>query len=89
MPHAVNVSSIIVRVAPDNVADGVRRLRDLPGVEVRFTDSDRGRIVVTQESETTDEQEAGLRHIQALPGFLSAELVCHYFGQIEDEAEGA
>jgi len=87
--HAVNVSSIVVRVAPEFVADGVRRLGDLPGVEVRFTDAARGRIVVTQESETTDEQEAGLRRIQALSGLLSAELVCHYFEELEGEAEEA
>lgn len=82
----MNVSSLVVRVAPETVADGARRLGDLPGVEVRFTDAARGRIVVTQESETTDEQESGLRRIQALPGVLSAELVCHYFG---DAAEGS
>jgi periplasmic nitrate reductase NapD len=85
----MNVSSVVVRIAPDDVADGVRRLEELPGVEVRFTDAARGRIVVTQETLTTDEQEAGLRRIQALPGLLSAELVCHYFEQLEGEAEEA
>jgi periplasmic nitrate reductase NapD len=85
----VNVSSIVVRVAPAHVSDCVQRLGDLPGVEVRFTDPARGRIVVTQESSTTDEQEAGLRRIQALPGLLSAELVCHYFEELEVEAEEA
>ncbi|MDL2717833.1 MAG: chaperone NapD [Acidobacteriota bacterium] len=84
----MNVSSIVVRVAPDNVADGVRRLGDLPGVEVQFTDGARGRIVVTQESVTTDEQDAGLRRIQALPGLLSAELVCHYFEDLEEDTGG-
>lgn len=84
----MNVSSIVVRVAPAGVTEGMRRLGGLPGVEVRFTDAVRGRIVVTQESETTDEQEAGLRRIQALPGLLSAELVCHYFGDPEGNAEG-
>ncbi len=83
----MNVSSVVVRLAPDDVAEGVRRLGGLPGVEVRFTDAARGRIVVTQETLTTDEQEAGLRRIQALPGFLSAELVCHYFGDPEGDAE--
>jgi nitrate reductase NapD len=85
--HAMNISSVVVRVSPENVADGVRRLGDLPGVEVQFTDAARGRIVVTQESATTDEQEAGLRRIQALPGLLSAELVCHYFEDSSADAE--
>ncbi|MBK9064404.1 MAG: chaperone NapD [Acidobacteria bacterium] len=84
----MNVSSIVVRVAPSGVAGCVQRLAAMPGVEVQFTDTDAGRIVLTQESETTDEQEAGLRRIQALPGLLSAELVCHYFGDLEEDAEG-
>jgi nitrate reductase NapD len=83
----MNVSSVVVRVAPAGVADGVRLLERLPGVEVQFTDVPRGRIVATQESATTDEQEAGLRRIQALPGLLSAELVCHYFEDSERDAE--
>jgi nitrate reductase NapD len=85
--RAVNVSSMVVRFAPEDVVDGARRLGDLPGVEVRFTDAVRGRIVVTQESTTTDEQETGLRRIQALPGVLSAELVCHYFGDAGEDGE--
>ncbi|MEO8055116.1 MAG: chaperone NapD [Acidobacteriota bacterium] len=80
------MSSIVVRVAPSGLAACVQRLGALPGVEVQFTDVDTGRIVLTQESETTDEQEAGLRRIQALPGLLSAELVCHYFGDLEEDA---
>lgn len=84
----MNVSSIVVRVAPSGVAGCVQRLAAMPGVEVQFTDVDQGRIVLTQESQTTDEQEAGLRRIQALPGLLSAELVCHYFGDLEEDAEG-
>ena len=84
----MNVSSIVVQVAPSEFAEGVRRLEAVPGVEVQFRDAAQGRIVVTQESETTEEQEAGMRRIQALPGLLSAELVCHYFGDVEDEAAG-
>ena len=85
--RAVNLSSIVVHVAPSGLEEGVRRLEALPGVEVPFMDAARGRLVVTQESETTEEQEAGLRRIQALPGLLSAELVCHYFGDLEEDAE--
>ena len=84
----MNISSIVVHVAPSGLAEGVRRLGVLPGVEVQYTDAARGRIVVTQESGTTEEQEDGLRLIQALPGLLSAELVCHYFGDLEEDAEG-
>ena len=83
----MNVSSVVVRVTPAGAADGVRRLESLPGVEVRYMDLPRGRIVVTQETRTTDEQEAGLRRIQALPGLLSAELVCHYFEDSGADAE--
>ena len=74
--------------SPTGLAESVRRLEVLHGIEVQFTDAARGRIVVTQESATTEEQEEGLRRIQALPGLLSAELVCHYFGNLEDDGEG-
>ena len=85
----MNVSGIVVHVAPSGIEEGRRALEGLPGVEVRFTDSRRGRIVVTQESGTTEEQEAGLRRIQASPGVFSAELVCHYFGEMEEDRAGA
>ena len=85
----MNLSSIVVHVAPSGLAEGVRRLEILPGVEVQFTDAARGRIVVTQESITTDEQDTGLRRIQALPGLLSADLVCHYFEDLEGDTEEA
>ena len=81
----MNVSSVVVRVAPERAADGMRHLASLPGVEIRFTDVARGRIVVTQETETAGEQEEGLRRIQALPGVLSADLVCHY---VDEEGNG-
>lgn len=81
----MNVSGIVVRVDPSGLAASVRRLHELPGVEVQFTDPTRGRIVVTQESEATGEQEVGLQRIQALSGVLSAELVCHYFGELGDD----
>ncbi len=77
----MNVSSIIVRVSPEGLEEAVRRVGELPGVEVHVTDSARGCIVVAQETGTTDEQDAGFRRIQGLPGLLSADLDCHYFGE--------
>jgi nitrate reductase NapD len=84
----VNVSGIAVHVVPSRLEEGVCLLGALPGVEVQFADAARGRIVVTQEAESTEEQEEGLRRIQALPGLVSAELVCHYFGEPQDDAAG-
>ena len=84
----MNVSGIVAHVAPSGLEEGKRRLEALPGVEVKYTDSARGCIVVTQETGTTEEQEEGLRRIQALPGLVSAELVCHYFGDPEDDQAG-
>ena len=68
----MNISGIVVSLVPS--ASCLEALRSLPGVEVHRVEA--GRAVVTQE---TDDQEEGLRRIQALPGVLHAELVYHWF----------
>jgi nitrate reductase NapD len=82
----VNVSSILIQADAPRMNEAVARLSSLPGIEVQLTDPASGKIVVTQETETTEEQEAGLRSIQALPGLLSAALVCHYIDDQGGEA---
>lgn len=56
----------------------------LPGVEVHFLYPDSGRIVAVQETATVEEQQDGLRKIQALGTVRMAALVEH---RIENEAE--
>ena len=68
----MNISGIVVTLVPGE--GDLDALRALPGVEIHHLQA--GRAVVVQE---TDDQEDGLRRIQALPGVLHAELVYHWF----------
>jgi nitrate reductase NapD len=77
----LNVSGIVVGCAPTRIDTCAAALSELPGVEVHAFDRERGRLVITQETASTGEQEDGLRLIQALPGVLHAELVYHYFDE--------
>lgn len=73
----MHVSGILVLTRSHDVDDCVQGLRALPGVEVRYAQPGTGRIVVVQESATLEQQEDGLRRIQALPRVVSAFLVQH------------
>ncbi len=79
----MNISSILVVVPRDVLDEAVAQLNALPGVEVHHWDASSGRIVVTQEAVSVNEEIAGLQRIKALPGVTMAEMVYHYFG---DEA---
>ncbi len=73
----MHYSGIVVVTKPLRVGDCQRALEALPGVEVHYCQPERGRLVVVQETETVEEQELGLRRIQALPGVEAAALVEH------------
>ncbi|MFO1195981.1 MAG: chaperone NapD [Burkholderiaceae bacterium] len=76
----MNYSGIAVLAEPTAVPDVVDALRALPGVEVHQVDAATGRIVVVQEAEHVDAEMAGFASIRSLAGVVSADLVCHYFG---------
>lgn len=75
----MNVSGIVVGCEPAGIDTCAAALSAVPGVEVHAFDRVRGRLVITQETLSTGEQEDGLRRIQVLPGVRHAELVYHYF----------
>ena len=77
----MNLSGILVRVAPDRLADLTARLQALPGVEVRHVDAASGRVVVVQEAPTVEDEVAGLTRIKALSGVVAAEMVYHFFAE--------
>lgn len=74
----MHISGIVVRAVPERTLLCVDALTNLAGIDVDRFDLASGSIVVVQETATREEQEAGLRHIQQLPGVASAELVCHF-----------
>ena len=83
----MNVSGILVVVPPHQVSSSTASLNAIPGVSVHYTDPGTGRIIVTQEAETTSDEIVGLKRIKALPNIVLAELVYHYFEQ--EKANGS
>jgi len=76
-PASLHYSGILVVTGPAEVADCIADLEALPGVEVHFSDPERGRIILVQETETVKAQEEGFRRIQTLPRVRMAALVEH------------
>ena len=76
----MHYSGILVSCRPPSIYDCVRELSQLRNVDVYSTDPATGRIVIVLETESVQEQESGLRHVQALDHVIAAELVYHYFG---------
>lgn len=83
----MNVSSIIVKTAPEHLDEVMDSVNALDLCEVHFNDES-GRIVVTIEGETTGEEMTRLRQIQGLPHVLSADLVYSYSEEELAEAIG-
>lgn len=83
----MNISGIVVGLSKDDFPEGLAALSALPGVQVHHQDPAQHRLVVTQETDTTEEQEEGLRRIQALPCVLHAALVHHYFEEGEGQVD--
>ena len=77
----MNISGILVVVQPERLEETVEVLRGLPAVEVHHTEPATGRIVITQEAASIDDEVEGLKRIQALPHIILAEMVHHYFEQ--------
>ena len=76
----MNVSGILVVADLAHVDAVLAQLAALDGVEVDRYDRASGRIVVVQEAPDVGAEVAGFGRIRALPHVLSADLVCHYFG---------
>ena len=81
----MNVSGILVVVAPSQIEEAKARLEDLPGVEVHHVEGASGRIVVVQEAASVDEEVAALSRIKALKGVMLAEMVYHFFDETPPE----
>ena len=77
----MNVSGILVVADLAHVDAVLAQLAALDCVEVDRCDLASGRIVVVQEAPDVGAEVAGFGRIRALPHVLSADLVCHYFGE--------
>ena len=73
----MNVSSIVVRTRPEQLAIVLAGLKSIEQCEVHFHDA-QGRIIVTIEGADTESELATLKMIQKVPHVASAELVFAY-----------
>ena len=77
----MNVSGIVVKTKVEHLPEVIENVNAVDFCEVHFYDSE-GKIVVTVEGESIDEQMKRLKHIQSMPFVLSAHLAYSY---CEDE----
>ena len=77
----MNVSSIVVKTDQEHLQEVMDSINEIDLCEVHFYDSE-GKIVVTIEGESIDEQMERMKKIQAIPNVVSANLSYSY---TEDE----
>jgi nitrate reductase NapD len=75
----MNISGILVVVAPEQVNSTVETLAALQGIDVHHVELSSGRIIITQEAEAIHDEIDGLKRIRALPGIVLAEMSYHSF----------
>ncbi len=75
----MNLSAILVVTRPEEIDRACEVLEERPGVEVHHVHRETGRLIITQEAETIDDEVDGLGRIQELPFVILAEMVEHHF----------
>lgn len=80
----LNITSIILGVAPKDAAEVSALLKAIDGVEVHAI-ADDGRMIVTIESGDEDNTSNTFEMIRQLPGVISAALVYHQYESDPDE----
>ncbi len=73
----MNVSSIVVRTATENMNSVMTEINSIDLCEVHFNDN-QGKIVVTIEGESVHDQIELMKRIQDLPFVLNANLMYSY-----------
>ena len=73
----MNVSSIVVKTNPENMQDVMNTINAIDFCEVHFND-DEGKIIVTIEGESVDEQMERMKTIQNVQFVHSANLSYSY-----------
>lgn len=64
--HAFHIAGLLISAAPGRVADVARDLAAVPGLHVHAGDNRTGRIVVTLETASIEEQEAEFARVRTL-----------------------
>ncbi|RJQ44406.1 MAG: nitrate reductase [Nitrospiraceae bacterium] len=84
----MNVSSIVVKTVPGQLAEAIDALNALDFCEVHFYDSE-GRIVVTIEGKRINDQMEIMKRIQNMPFVQCADLAYSYCeGEMRESLRG-
>lgn len=77
MEVAMNISSVVAKVKPENLDTMIKCLGEIPHCEYHLHD-ELGRIILTIEAENLSEEMKTLKAIEATQGVLSAEMIYSY-----------
>ena len=73
----MSVSGILVNASPGDLTALAEELGSLPGVCVHYRDDATGRLIVTLDAASLNEEVEGLRRIQRIDGVVAADLAYH------------
>jgi len=74
----MNVSSVVVQVLPKHIDSVLEVLQNADFCEYHFHDKDLGKIIVTVEGESVDDEIRNLKIVQSLEHVISAEMMMSY-----------
>ena len=80
----MNISSVVVQVKPENFDSVMEVLQNAAFCDYHFSDKEKGKIIVTVEGESVDDEIRNLKIIQSLEHVISAEMMMSYS---EDELD--
>ena len=83
----MNISSVVVKCAPEYVVFVLEQLRESNQCEV-YAHDELGRIIIILEGDTTEDESEKLRIIQEIPHILSAEMAMAYSESEFSDEEG-
>ena len=78
MSTPAHVAGLLVVVRPECLEGVARLIGGSLGAEIHVREHQTGRMVVTLDTPTLDDQRTRFDAIARLPGVLSVDLVCHY-----------
>ena len=82
----MNIASVVVATKPENLAQVKKEIRALQWAVVHHTDED-GRLIVTIEGETSQEDVERFKYLRNIPDVLNVELIQYTFEEDGDLPE--
>jgi nitrate reductase NapD len=74
----MNISSIVVQVLPKYMDDVLEILQNAEFCDYHFHDKDKGKIIVTVEGESVDDEIKNLKIIQSIQHVIAADMMMSY-----------